>query len=171
MGLRVTLIHRGCERGIQLVSLSGSYPGAPQFGNLRGENPVAEDSPLHAHSGIGSRAIGAGTTVHGIGTIFHQPVGQLVSSVSWAPQRGNLRGEDPVAEDHYSMPRGGEGNRGGHLVTHVELGHHTFQVPIMPASQSAPHGIGGTTDHKAGGCLGRMGRGWGWERERGLGFW
>ena len=96
-----------------MVSLSGSYPGAPQFGNLRGENPVAEDSPLHAHSGIGSRAIGAGTTVHGIGTILHQPVGQLVSSVSWAPQRGNLRGEDPVAEDSllHAQGRGGEQGR------------------------------------------------------------
>ena len=113
MGLRVTFFHRGCERGIQLVSLSGSISGAPQFGNLRGENPVAEDSPLHAHSGIGSRAIGAGTTVHGIGTIFHQPVGQLVSSVSWAPQRGNLRGEDPVAEDSllHAQGRGGEQGR------------------------------------------------------------
>ena len=117
MGLRVTFFHRGCERGIQLVSLSGSNSGAPQFGNLRGENPVAEDSPLHAHSGIGSRAIGAGTTVHGIGTIFHQPVGQLVSSVSWAPQRGNLRGEDPVAEDSllHAQGRGGEqGKTHGH---------------------------------------------------------
>ena len=140
MGLGVTFFHRGWERGIQLVSLSGSIPGAPQFGNLRGENPVTEDSLLHGHPGNGSR--------------HHRPwdwddlspaswsVGQfsVQGTSAWQPERRGSGGRGSLL---HAQGRGGEqGRTHGH--SRRAWSPHFFRSPscqpvdLLHTGQGAP---------------------------------